>query len=209
MTMNEELRLKFTPASKAILENHKAELTHRSGSKISWSHAINDCLNQFVELTQKHNSLVQEYEDFMRRWNAAGMPLECRSSAALAPLLPLPRVRETLDLLNIKEKKYIKKETPMPKPTSRGKHLLPKDFSPPRSIAKEAGVDYDGGLECFADWANSQGKKYTDWTACFRNACRSWLKEKFPHLRRAPIKSHGDSQILRNEDMNDTRPPLA
>ena len=199
--MNKELRLKFTPASYTILENREAEISNQTGDNISWSYAINQCMETLYQLTEERNSLVQEHEDLMRRYHAATAP---------PPLVP--HVRETVDLFNIKEKKYKQKESAgleTPEPKKRGKHLLPKDFAPPRSIAKEAGVDHEGALECFADWANSQGKKYTDWTACFRNACRSWLKEKFPHLRRAPIKSHGDSQILRNEDMNDTRPPLA
>ena len=199
--MNKELRLKFTPASYTILENRKAEISNQTGDNISWSYAINQCMETLYQLTEERNSLVQEHEDLMRRYHAATAP---------PPLVP--HVRETVDLFNIKEKKYKQKESAgleTPEPKKRGKHLLPKDFAPPRSIASEAGVDYEGALECFADWANSRGKKYTDWTATFRNACRSWLKEKFPHLRRVPIKSHGDSQILRNEDMNDTRPPLA
>ena len=94
-------------------------------------------------------------------------------------------VRETVDL-NIKEKNiYTKKETSTPQtkapPKKRGLHLLPKDFAPPHSIAK---------------------------VATFRNACRSWLKKEFPDLRRTPIKAHGNTEILRNEDMSDTRPPL-
>ena len=195
--MNKELRLKFTPASYTILEDCKAEISNKTGDNISWSYAINHCMETLYQLTEEHNGLVQEHEDLMRRYHAATAP---------PPLVP--HVRETVDLLNIKEKKGIKKEIRTPQTAKRGKHLLPKDFSPSRSIAKEAGVDHEGALECFADWTNSQGKKYTDWTACFRNACRSWLKEKFPHLRRTPIKAHGNTEILRNEDMSDTRPPL-
>jgi hypothetical protein len=198
--MNKELRLKFTPASYAILENRKAEISNQTGDNISWSYAINQCMETLYQLTEEHNGLVQEHEDLMRRYHAATAP---------PPLVP--HVRETVDLFNIKEKKYKQKESSglqTPEPKKRGKHLLPKEFAPPRSIAKEAGIDYEGAIECFADWANSQGKKYTDWTACFRNACRSWLKEKFPHLRRAPIQPHGNTEILRNEDMSDTRPPL-
>jgi hypothetical protein len=198
--MNKELRLKFNPASYAILEQRKAEISNKTGDKVSWSYAVNQCMETLYRLTEEHNSLVQEHEALMRRHHAATAP---------PPLVP--HVRETVDLFNIKEKKYKQKESAgleTPEPKKRGKHLLPKDFSPPRSITKEAGVDHEGALECFADWANSQGKKYTDWTACFRNACRSWLKEKFPHLRRTPTKPHGNTEVLRNEDMNDTRPPL-
>ena len=178
--MNKGLRLKFTPEAYAILSDYRDRMVAEL-RETNWSKAINE--------------IVIEYDHLVRHFHATPAPLSRHSSY----------VRETVDV-NIKEKKCIKKEIAPPK--KRGLHLLPKDFAPPRSIASEAGVDYEGALECFADWANSQGKKYTDWTACFRNACRSWLKEKFPHLRRVPIKSHGDTQILRNEDMNDTRPPL-
>ena len=63
-------------------------------------------------------------------------------------------------------------------------------------------------MACFADWANSAGTMKTDWTATFRNACRSWLKKEFPDLRRIPIHPHGNTEVLRDEDMNDTRPSL-
>ena len=177
--MNKELRLKFTPDAYAILSEYRDRMEAEL-RETNWSKAISE--------------IVMEYDHLVRRFHAAPAPLSCRSSY----------VRESVDL-NIKEKKSIKKENPPPK---RGKHYLPKDFAPPRSIAKEAGVDYEGAVACFADWANSRGKKYTDWTATFRNACRSWLKEKFPHLRRTPIQPHGSTEILRNEDMSDTRPPL-
>jgi len=190
--MNKELRLKFTPASYAILEQRKAEISNRTGDKTSWSYAVNKCMETLHELTEEHNSLVQEHEDLMRRHHAATAPRPLRL-----------HVRESVDL-NIKEKN-IKKERDAPK---RGLHLLPKDFSPPRSIASEAGIDHEGAMECFTDWANSKGKKYKDWTATFRGACKSWLKERYPHLRRTPIKPHGNTEILRNEDMSDTRPPL-
>jgi len=198
--MNKELRLKFTPASYAILEQRKAEISNRTGDKVSWSYAVNQCMETLYQLTEEHISLVQEHEDLMRRHHAATAP---------PPLIP--HVRETVDLFNTKEKKYKQKESDIPqtgKPKKRGLHLLPKDFAPPHSIAKEAGIDYLGALECFADWANSKGTMKTDWVATFRNACRSWLKKEFPDLRRTPIKAHGNTEILRNEDMSDTRPPL-
>jgi len=194
--MNEKLRVSLNEHSYEMLQRRKDELA-QTGNKITWSHALNDCLKTLNELTEKHSSLVQQHEELMRHFHATPAPLSRLSS----------RTRETVDL-KYKEKKGIKKEIRTPQAAKRGKHLLPKDFAPPRSIAKEAGVDYEGAVECFADWANSQGKKYTDWTACFRNACRSWLKEKFPHLRRTPIKPQGSTEILRNEDMSDTRPPL-
>lgn len=181
--MNKELRLKFTPDAYAILSEYRDRMEAEL-RETNWSKAISE--------------IVMEYDHLVRRYHAATAPRPLRL-----------HVRETVDL-NIKEKN-IKKESDTPQtdtPKKRGLHLLPKDFSPPRSIASEAGIDHQGALECFTDWANSKGKKYKDWTATFRGACKSWLKEKFPHLRRAPIKPHGNTEILRDEDMSDTRPPL-
>ena len=192
--MNEKLRVSLNPESYEMLQRRKDELA-QTGNKISWSHALNDCMKTLNELTEKHSSLVQQHEELMRHFHATPAPLSRLSS----------RTRESVDL-KYKEKKCIKKEIPAPK--KRGLHLLPKDFAPPQHIAQEAGIDYQGALECFSDWANSKGAKYKDWTAAFRGACRSWLKEKFPHLRRTPIKAQGNTEILRNEDMSDTRPPL-
>ena len=192
--MNEKLRVSLNEQSYEMLQRRRSELAE-TGNKISWSHALNDCMKTLNELTEKHSSLVQQHEELMRHFHATPAPLSRLSS----------RTRESVDL-KYKEKKCIKKEIAPPK--KRGLHLLPKDFAPPQHIAQEAGIDYQGALECFTDWANSKGKKYKDWTATFRGACRSWLKERYPHLRRAPIKAHGNTEILRNEDMSDTRPPL-
>ena len=79
---------------------------------------------------------------------------------------------------------YSTPDIPEVKTKTRGKRLLPADFSPDKLIADQAGIDYDGALEAFSDWAKAGGKKYLDWDACFRNACKTWLKEKFPHLRK-------------------------
>ena len=192
--MNEKLRVSLNPESYEMLQRRRSELAE-TGNKISWSHALNDCMKTLNELTEKHSSLVQQHEELMRHFHATPAPLSRLSS----------RTRESVDL-KYKEKKCIKKEIAAPK--KRGLHLLPKDFAPPQHIAQEAGIDYQGALECFTDWANSKGKKYKDWTATFRGACRSWLKERYPHLRRTPTKPHGNTEILRNEDMSDTRPPL-
>lgn len=192
--MNEKLRVSLNPESYEMLQRRRSELAE-TGNKISWSHALNDCLRTLNELTEKHSSLVQQHEELMRHFHATPAPLSRLSS----------RTQESVDL-KYKEKKCIKKEIAPPK--KRGLHLLPKDFAPPQHIAQEAGIDYQGALECFTDWANSKGKKYKDWTATFRGACKSWLKERYPHLRRTPIQPHGNTEILRNEDMSDTRPPL-
>lgn len=184
--MNKELRIRLSPDNKQSLKDRKKELSTATGNKITWSAAINSLIADYRKLFLEHEEML------------------CRIHAAITPQTRLSsRTRETVDL-NIKEKKLIKKETPK----KRGKHLLPKNFSPPKKIASEAGIDYEGALEGFSDWANSEGKRKTDWVATFRFACRSWLKERLPHLKRTPTKHQGSTEILRNEDMSDTRPPL-
>ena len=194
--MNKELRIRLSPDNKQTLKDRKKELFTATGNKITWSAAINS-------LIASYRDLFLEHEETLCRIHAALATQTRRTHAANAPQTQNPHARETVDL-NIKEKKLIKKETPK----KRGKHLLPKNFSPPKTIASEAGIDYEGALEGFSDWANSEGKMKTDWVATFRFACRSWMKERFPHLKRAPIKPHGNTEILRDEDMNDTRPSL-
>ena len=50
--------------------------------------------------------------------------------------------------------------TPIPvKPKARGKTYLPDDFSPDPKIAQDAGLDFEGALEIFKDWAKSRAVK--------------------------------------------------
>ena len=63
------------------------------------------------------------------------------------------------------------------------KHILPEDFDPPREISEAAGLDHDRAVSAFKDWAVSKGHTYADWNATYRNACRSWLADKFPGAR--------------------------
>ena len=63
---------------------------------------------------------------------------------------------------------------------------IPADFSPPKSIAEEQGLDYDLALSFFIDWARGKGHTQKDWIATFRTACRSWLKERLPQKSQEP-----------------------
>ena len=77
-----------------------------------------------------------------------------------------------------------KRETESPKSKKKKtKHPLPDDFDPPREISEAAGLDHDRAVSAFTDWAVSKGHTYADWTATYRNACRSWLADKFPGAR--------------------------
>ena len=57
---------------------------------------------------------------------------------------------------------------------------IPENFSPPEAISEEFGIDHKQALEIFMDWAKSQGHEKADWDATFRNACRTWIKERLP-----------------------------
>ena len=186
--MNKELRLKFTPDAYAILSEYRDRMEAEL-RETNWSKAISE--------------IVMEYDHLVRRFHAATAPLSCRSSY----------VRETVDL-NIKEKKYTKKETGVPKtePKKKRKKVatsLPEDFAPPKSISDTHGLEHEGAVEAFKDQAISKNYMYVDWNAAYRVACRKYLRTEYPNLVvRAVSRPHGNTEILRNEDMSDTRPPL-
>ena len=85
--MNEKLRVSLNPESYEMLQRRKDELA-QTGNKITWSHALNDCMKTLNELTEKHSSLVQQHEELMRHFHATPAPLSRLSS----------RTRETVDL---------------------------------------------------------------------------------------------------------------
>ena len=57
---------------------------------------------------------------------------------------------------------------------------IPENFSPPKTVSEEFGIDHKQALEIFIDWAKSHGHEKADWDAAFRNACRTWIKERLP-----------------------------
>ena len=89
-SMNEKLRVSLNEQSYEMLQRRKDELA-QTGNKITWSHALNDCMKTLNELTEKHSSLVQQHEELMRLFHATLAPLSRLSS----------RTRETVDI-NIK-----------------------------------------------------------------------------------------------------------
>jgi len=181
--MNKELRLKFTPEAYAILSEYRDRMEAEL-RETNWSKAISE--------------IVMEYDHLMRRFHAATAPLSCRSL----------RTRETVDL-NIKEKKYTQKETGIPKKRKKTATPLPEDFAPPKSISDAHGLEHEGAVEAFKDQAISKGYVYVDWNVAYRVACRKYLRTEYPHLVvRAVSRPHGNTEILRDEDMNDTRPSL-
>lgn len=92
---------------------------------------------------------------------------------------------------NREDKKEDKKKELIEKKSS---HLLPSDWVPKdKEVAAENGIDYNAALEYFRDWATGANKKYADWNATWRNACRSWLKER---LGVAPVGTTEDKHGL-------------
>lgn len=100
----------------------------------------------------------------------------------------IPHVRATLpsEVTNNYIEKKKKKVTPKKRACS-----IPKDFSPPVTIASDANIDYNKAIEFFRNWAISYDKKYVDWNACFSNACKTWLQGKIP----PPSKSNKVNRI--------------
>jgi hypothetical protein len=184
--MNKGLRLKFTPETYAILSDYKDRMVAEL-REANWSKAINE--------------IVIEYDHLVRHFHATPAPLSRHSSYA----------RETVDL-NIKEKKYTKKEPQTEAPKKKRKKTatsLPKDFAPPKSVSDAHGLDHEGAVEAFKDQAISKDYVYVDWNAAYRVACRGYLSRNNPHLVvRAVSRPQDSTEVLRNEDMNDTRPPL-
>ncbi len=66
------------------------------------------------------------------------------------------------------------------KPRKKKGTQIPDDFSPPRSITEKEGLNYDIAVEMFVDWAKGKGHVQANWDSTFRNACRTWIKEKMP-----------------------------
>lgn len=89
----------------------------------------------------------------------------------------IPHVRATLpsEVTNNYIEKKKKKVTPKKRACS-----IPKDFNPPVTIASDENLDHKRAVEYFRNWAEAGDKKYVDWIACYRNACRNWLKDKVP-----------------------------
>ena len=71
-----------------------------------------------------------------------------------------------------------------PKSRKKKASQIPDDFSPPRSIAEDEGLNYERALEVFVDWAKGKGEVKADWERTFRNACRGWIPERFPDLKK-------------------------
>lgn len=75
-----------------------------------------------------------------------------------------------------------------PQSRKRKSSQIPDDFSPPRSIADEEGLNYERALEVFIDWAKGNGTVKADWERTFRNACRGWIPERFPDSKKDESK---------------------
>jgi hypothetical protein len=75
------------------------------------------------------------------------------------------------------------------KPKKKRGTQISDDFDPPKEIAEKHELDHEKAVSLFIDWAKGKGHVQADWTACFRNACRTWIKDKMP-------RTQGD-QVLR------------
>jgi len=131
-----------------------------------------DKLQQYYDLNKDRYST---FTSAIRGLFADILRTKCGQNADI--LGHIPHVRATLpsEVTNNYIEKKKKKVTPKKRACS-----IPKDFNPPVTIASDENLDHRRAVEYFRNWAESGDKKYVDWIACFRNACRNWLKDKVP-----------------------------
>jgi hypothetical protein len=146
-----------------------------------------------VRIPKEYKSILDEYCDTF------GTTIQATLFAAICGHIvedlwqALARTREVVVKFNnftpnnspvsqIVEKSSLKK-TPTSLKKKKAKPL-PEDFNPPREIAERFGLDHERAVTAFMDWALSKGHTYADWEACYRNACRGWLGEKFEGARK-------------------------
>tara|TARA_R110002012_G_scaffold67538_1_gene175972 strand:+ start:22 stop:474 length:453 start_codon:yes stop_codon:yes gene_type:complete len=63
---------------------------------------------------------------------------------------------------------------------------LPEDFSPPRAIAEEAGVDHEMAVRFFKAQAEAKDYKYRDWNKAYALAVNGYLLQNFPQIAAKP-----------------------
>ena len=101
------------------------------------------------------------------------------------------RVRDnSTNCFNIKYSENSSTKTLQPsEPKKKRATQIPDGFDPPKEIAEKHELDHEKAVSYFIDWAKGKGHVQADWTATYRNACRTWIKDKMP-------RTQGD-QVLR------------
>lgn len=98
----------------------------------------------------------------------------------------LARTRDTYEKLHFSNI-YSRASTLCGKQSSEPKKKkgtqIPDDFDPPREIAQKHGLDHEKAVSYFIDWAKGKGHVQASWIATYRNACRTWIKEKMPQTQ--------------------------
>ena len=138
-----------------------------------------------VRLPEQHHAILEEYCEVYGQTPSSticGYIVEDLWQA-------LARTREVVVKFNNFTPNYspvtqIAEKSLSKKARSNSKKKIPEDFDPPREISETHGLDHEKAVTAFKDWALSKGHKYVDWEACYRNACRGWLGEKFEGARK-------------------------
>lgn len=103
----------------------------------------------------------------------------------------LVRTRDTYEKLHFSNI-YSRDSTNCGKQSSKSKKKkgtqIPDDFDPPRKIAEENELDHEKAVSYFIDWAKGKGHVQASWVSTYRNACRTWIKEKMPQTHGQTIK---------------------
>ena len=132
-----------------------------------------------VRLPEKHHAILEEYCEVYGQTPSSticGYIVEDLWQA-------LARTRDTYEKLhfsNIYSRASTKCGKSSSKPTKKRATQIPDDFDPPTEIAERHGLDHKKAVAYFRDWAIGGGKTYVEWELTYRNACRTWLKEKVP-----------------------------
>lgn len=131
--------------------------------------------DKLQEFYNKNKSKYSTFSSAMRDLFVHILRTFCGQNADI--LAGFPHVRATLP--SEVNNNYIPKKEKQATPKKRS-CSIPKDFNPPAAIASDENLDHKKAVEYFRNWAEAGDKKYVDWIACYRNACRGWLKDRVP-----------------------------
>lgn len=148
------------------IENRKFWVTnflrvqHRGGiSATAPKHA-------YVRQSISRYNLPVSIQDFVQSTNS--VPTKKQPSSNRVPTEYVPSTYKDKDKATDKDKGIVKGK----------KTLLPNDWQPKNpEYAAEHGLDPQGAIFEFKDWATRRGKKYTNWEQTFQHACRNWLQD--------------------------------
>ena len=135
-----------------------------------------------VRLPEQHHAILEEYCEVYGQTPSSticGYIVE-----DLWQALARTRVNyEKLHFSNIYSRASTKCGKQSSEPKKKKGTQIPDDFDPPREIAEKHGLDHEKAVSYFIDWAKGKGHVQASWIATYRNACRTWIKDKMPQTQ--------------------------